>query len=320
MAQISRVRRVRAGAHCVKWNTVFLELTWIRLLPQSATMILPLVSTATPVGALNWPLPSPWEPNLYRNSPSALYTCRKNNWPVTCLSHRNCFCVTGKMTILKQQQETCVLACLLNQKQYSFAILNVCKIVSSSHTLTEWLWKSVTTISFLLFTATKWGPGISRGNKKGKKERKDESPRIFQCVAGSSTLFLDWTENVQHGGDKDTRWCERVCETRQKLSSSVEKKKKKKDKDLSHSWGKHLLTESRARFTKLLFQCNVCTALFYEKRKGPSERWDWKKGWLSELSLCNKRCIWKHSWKAKMFHILLPDTQRREENKSVVVH
>lgn len=227
MAQISRVRRVRAGAHCVKWNTVFLELTWIRLLPQSATMILPLVSTATPVGALNWPLPSPWEPNLYRNSPSALYTCRKNNWPVTCLSHRNCFCVTGKMTILKQQQETCVLACLINQKQCSFAILNVCKIVSSSHTLTEWLWKSVTTISFLLFTATKWGPGISRGNKKGKKERKDESPRIFQCVAGSSTLFLDWTENVQHGGDKDTRWCERVCETRQKLSSSVEKKKKR---------------------------------------------------------------------------------------------
>lgn len=26
-------------------------------------------------------------------------------------------------------------------------------------TFTEWLWKSVTTISFLLFTATKWGPG-----------------------------------------------------------------------------------------------------------------------------------------------------------------
>ena len=25
-------------------------------------------------------------------------------------------------------------------------------------TFTEWLWKSVTTISFLLFTATKWGP------------------------------------------------------------------------------------------------------------------------------------------------------------------
>ncbi len=55
----------------------FLKLTWIRLLPQSATMIFPLASTATPVGALNWPFPSPWEPNLNRNSPSALYTCRK---------------------------------------------------------------------------------------------------------------------------------------------------------------------------------------------------------------------------------------------------
>lgn len=50
----------------------FLKLTWIRLLPQSATMIFPLASTATPVGALNWPFPSPWEPNLNRNSPSAL--------------------------------------------------------------------------------------------------------------------------------------------------------------------------------------------------------------------------------------------------------
>lgn len=49
-------------------------LTWMRLLPQSATMMFPLESTATPVGALNWPLPSPWEPNLKRNSPSALYT------------------------------------------------------------------------------------------------------------------------------------------------------------------------------------------------------------------------------------------------------
>lgn len=56
----------------------FQKLTWIRLLPQSATMIFPLASTATPVGALNWPFPSPWEPNLNRNSPSALYTCRKD--------------------------------------------------------------------------------------------------------------------------------------------------------------------------------------------------------------------------------------------------
>lgn len=51
-----------------------LGLTWMRLLPQSATMMFPLESTATPVGALNCPLPSPWEPNLKRNSPSALYT------------------------------------------------------------------------------------------------------------------------------------------------------------------------------------------------------------------------------------------------------
>lgn len=30
-------------------------------------------------------------------------------------------------------------------------------------TFTEWLWKSVTTISFLLFTATKWGPENTKG-------------------------------------------------------------------------------------------------------------------------------------------------------------
>lgn len=30
---------------------------------------------------------------------------------------------------------------------------------AAAPTFTEWLWKSVTTISFLLFTATKWGPG-----------------------------------------------------------------------------------------------------------------------------------------------------------------
>lgn len=51
-------------------------LTCMRLLPQSATMIFPFTSTATPVGALNWPLPSPFEPNLSRNSPSALNTCK----------------------------------------------------------------------------------------------------------------------------------------------------------------------------------------------------------------------------------------------------
>lgn len=64
----------------------FLKLTWIRLFPQSATMIFPLASTATPVGALNWPFPSPCEPNLNKNSPSALYTCqvrlsiKENRW------------------------------------------------------------------------------------------------------------------------------------------------------------------------------------------------------------------------------------------------
>lgn len=57
--------------------TNFLEMfrgfsTCILLLPQSATMMLPLTSTATPVGALNWPFPSPWDPNLNKNSPSAL--------------------------------------------------------------------------------------------------------------------------------------------------------------------------------------------------------------------------------------------------------
>lgn len=62
------------------------KLTWIRLFPQSATMIFPLASTATPVGALNWPFPSPCEPNLNKNSPSALYTCqvrlsiKENGW------------------------------------------------------------------------------------------------------------------------------------------------------------------------------------------------------------------------------------------------
>lgn len=76
----------------------FLKLTWIRLFPQSATMIFPLASTATPVGALNWPFPSPCEPNLNKNSPSALYTCqvrlstKENGWTMLtskekCQSH-----------------------------------------------------------------------------------------------------------------------------------------------------------------------------------------------------------------------------------------
>lgn len=36
---------------------------------------------------------------------------------------------------------------------------NLWELLESSFTFTEWLWKSVTIISFLLFTATKWGPG-----------------------------------------------------------------------------------------------------------------------------------------------------------------
>lgn len=168
------------------------------------------------------------------------------------------------------------------------------------HTLTEWLWKSVTTISFLLFTATKWGPGISRADKG---ERKDESWCIFYGVTGSSTLFLDWTENTQHGSDKDTRWCGRECETRQELSVWREREKKKEHRFFSqHSWGKLLLTEGGARFTKLLFQCNVCTTFFYKKRKGPRERWYRKEGWVSEPSQCNKRCMWRRSCRAGVLH------------------
>lgn len=60
----------------------------------------PSEATATPVGALNCPWPSPWEPDLKRNSQLAL------------------------------------------------------------DTFTEWLWKFITTISFL-FVATKLGPTIS---------------------------------------------------------------------------------------------------------------------------------------------------------------
>lgn len=55
------------------WNTQI--STCIRLFPQSATIIFPLESTATPVGALNCPLPSPFDPNFSMNSPSWLNTC-----------------------------------------------------------------------------------------------------------------------------------------------------------------------------------------------------------------------------------------------------
>lgn len=51
--------------------------TCILLLPQSATMMFPLTSTATPVGALNWPFPSPLEPNFNTSSPSGVKTCQR---------------------------------------------------------------------------------------------------------------------------------------------------------------------------------------------------------------------------------------------------
>ena len=50
------------------------HITWILLLPQSATMIFPMRSTATPVGALNCPFPSPLEPNIVTSCPSCSNT------------------------------------------------------------------------------------------------------------------------------------------------------------------------------------------------------------------------------------------------------
>lgn len=69
------------------WPLMSFELhcfTWILLLPQSATMMFPLTSTATPVGALNWPFPSPLEPNFNSNSPSEVKTwpTKKKTFPV----------------------------------------------------------------------------------------------------------------------------------------------------------------------------------------------------------------------------------------------
>ena len=57
-------------------SNVQLGCTCILLLPQSATMMFPLTSTATPVGALNWPFPSPFEPNFNTSSPSGVKTWR----------------------------------------------------------------------------------------------------------------------------------------------------------------------------------------------------------------------------------------------------
>lgn len=51
-------------------------------------MMFPFASTATPVGALNCPFPSPCEPNLKRNSPSALNTWAKSR-NLTIISKHN---------------------------------------------------------------------------------------------------------------------------------------------------------------------------------------------------------------------------------------
>lgn len=85
------IRQRRYGDMCVLtfkmgWvsYTAYITFIWkrvlytcIRLFPQSATMIFPLLSTATPVGALNCPFPSPFDPNFSMNSPSWLNTCIK---------------------------------------------------------------------------------------------------------------------------------------------------------------------------------------------------------------------------------------------------
>lgn len=120
---------------CLRWHGCG---TWMRLLPQSATMMLPLLSTATPVGALNCPLPSPCDPNLNRNSPSALYTWWAGG--TTRGSHGG-HCSPPALSALGGSQQLPV----------------------APLTFTEWLWKSVTTISFLLLTATKWGPEETKG-------------------------------------------------------------------------------------------------------------------------------------------------------------
>jgi hypothetical protein len=60
-------------------NDPWLSKIWIRELPQSATTILSWASTATPVGALNCPLPSPLEPKQNRNSPWESKTWNNND-------------------------------------------------------------------------------------------------------------------------------------------------------------------------------------------------------------------------------------------------
>lgn len=73
-------------------------------------------------------------------------------------------------------------------------------ILATSHTLTEWLWKSVTTISFLLFTATKWGPGSSRGEGEGRRGKmshpllnniSEEVPHYFWTLKTKHTVVTE---------------------------------------------------------------------------------------------------------------------------------
>lgn len=59
-------------------------------------------------------------------------------------------------------------------------------------TLTEWLWKSVTTISFLLFMATKWGP---YGHRRRKTERERETVIFSTCCFVSKEISSN-TENT----------------------------------------------------------------------------------------------------------------------------
>lgn len=54
-------------------------------------------------------------------------------------------------------------------------------------TFTEWLWKSVTTISFLLLTATKWGPGETK-EAQLKWDTGNSSPRLWGSSPGLGGL------------------------------------------------------------------------------------------------------------------------------------
>lgn len=128
-------------------------------------------------------------------------------------------------------------------------------------------------------------------------------PRFHFCYSQPQSVDLGSAEETKRQGEKEERWVipyfslhdrkyhaifgldwkmhnttvtERLLDVgvRDKTEAEVCGEEEEKRTRTCHTHGgKHLLTEGRARFTKLLFQCNVCTALFYEKRKVPSERW-----------------------------------------------